>query len=194
MPIPLGVLAQAGAGGGGGAAGAYEWLETQVLSGNSTTSLSFSNLNSTYGSTYQHLQLRIMTKLSSNSNLWELNLRFNGDTGNNYSAHRLIGDGSSVTSVATTGISYIRIMGSVGTAASSDSYTAMVIDILDPFETTKNKTIRALAGHSANFGRIALNSGFWNSTSAVTSISLKNEFDLTFASGSRFSLYGMRSS
>jgi len=86
MPIPLGVLAVAGAGGGGGAAGAYEWIET-VSVGTAVSSVSFSNLNSTYGTTYQHLQLRAAYRTSSVVGFTDMRLRFNSDTGSNYSFH-----------------------------------------------------------------------------------------------------------
>jgi hypothetical protein len=198
MPIPLGVLAQAGAGGGGPTGtNVYELLETQILSNSTTNSISFSNLNSSYGSTYQHLQLRIVAKSAANANLDSVRLRFNSDTGNNYASHLLQGDGSAVTSSANSSAPNIVLFQPPGGMIDSgNSWAPVIIDILDPFETTKNTTLRSLSGNSApQFPRIFLRSAFWNNTAAITGMEIFISFiDNKFASGTRFSLYGMRSS
>ena len=139
MPIPLGVLAVAGAGAGPVAAGnAYEWLETTVL-GSATSSVTFSNLNSTYGSTYKHLQLRVAAFSSS----W-IAIRMNGVTTDGaYTYHELRGNGSSVTSSANAGGQTFLL---AGLGQSSTGPTALVTDFLDAFSTNKNKTIRSLSG------------------------------------------------
>jgi hypothetical protein len=67
---------------------------------------------------------------------------------------------------------------------------AFVCDILDPFETTKNKTIRSLAGYGSG-GNVNLYSGLWINTSALTSITILASSG-NFASASRFSLYGIK--
>jgi hypothetical protein len=77
--------------------------------------------------------------------------------------------------------------------ATAGAFGADIIDILDPFKTTKNTTTRALVGQSGSFSRVALESGLWINTAAVTSISLVDVFG-NFVQNSRFSLYGMRSS
>jgi hypothetical protein len=188
MPIPLGVLAVAGAGAGPvGAGNAYEWLETTVLTGNQA-SVSFSNLNSTYGSTYQHLQLRIVTRDTfTGGDGSTVLMRFNSDSGSNYAYHQLKGNGSSVTSNGNANQSRI-----VFEQSSNGNWSADIIDILDPFETTKNTTVRILSGAQTT-GFISLVSGFWNNTAALTTILLQTE-GFNLAIGSRFSLYGMRSS
>ena len=56
MPIPLGVLAVAGAGAAPSGPGAYELIETTLLS-SAQKQITFSNLN-TYSTTYEHLQIR----------------------------------------------------------------------------------------------------------------------------------------
>jgi hypothetical protein len=178
MPFGLGFFATAGA---GGAAGSFDLLETQVLTG-TQASVEWTNLNSTYGSTYQHLQIRMATL--SNSDDW-FKLQVNGDTANYYS-HKLLGESGVVSSSAlsstTTG------MNDIGLAGSSSVPGRAVIDLLDPFETTKNKVIRSLTGGPNS---IALVSGLWGSTAAVTSLKINHKSG-SFTSGSRFSLYGIR--
>lgn len=192
MPIPLGVLAVAGAG-AAGAAGAYELLESQVLSDNNSASVTFSNLNSTYGSTYQHLQIRFVVRNSAGgSGNAETRLRFNGDTGSNYAWHHLRGDGSSVTSTAGTSADHMRIGLHPFDGATANIFASGVIDLLDAFETSKNKTARTLVGHNQSTSSIFLSSGFRNNTEALTSVTLLPESN-NWKQGSRFSLYGLRS-
>jgi hypothetical protein len=74
-------------------------------------------------------------------------------------------------------------------------FTAGVCDILDPFETTKNKTIRALHGVAGSGSPgVFLGSGFRNNTAAVTSISLFPDSGQSFVTGTRFSIYGLKGS
>lgn len=191
MPIPLGVLAVAGAGGAAGGGAAYEWLET-VSVGTAVASVSFSNLNSSYGSTYQHLQVRMVVNGSRAAAEDTMYLTLNNtNSGNLYANHRLKGTGSSVVSNASTSQNF----GIFEEVLANDYWpipSFMVMDILDPFETTKNKTIRTMQGAGADYG-ITLHSMLFNSTAALTT--LKFEFaNGNVRAGSRFSLYGMRSS
>jgi hypothetical protein len=185
MPFGLGFFATAGA---GGAAGSFDLLETQVL-GSSTSSVTFSSL-STYASTYQHLQIRLMANSNQSGAVGSYtNLNFNGVTSASYSRHLIYGNGSSVASAATTSASTITFQTLPGTSA-TNIFAAGIVDILDPFETTKNKTIRALVG-STSPNEIALSSGAFLSTNAVTSLSLSPAVG-QFNTGSRFSLYGIK--
>jgi hypothetical protein len=179
MPFGLGFFATAGA--GAGAAGSFDLLETQVL-GSTAASITFASLN-TYASTYQHLQIRMAGSTTSGIN-W-VDIQFNGDTGSNYSRHELRGNGSSVTSSASANYdSYL--FGIWG-----DAPGAAVVDLLDPFETTKFKTGRALSGWVGADG-VQLTSGSWRNTNAISSIQIKNNGSAIFKIGTRFSLYGIK--
>ncbi len=173
------------------AAGSFDLLETQLIT-STTASLTFSSLSS-YASTYQHLQIRYSgrTDRSGIGTTADLRMRFNGDTGSNYNAHVLGGNGSVVESsyYSSSTIDYIGIWWIEGSTSPANSYGAGVIDILDAFETTKNKTIRNIAGNS---GRVAMTSGAWTNTQAISSIYLAPNTSGSFVSGSRFSLYGLK--
>lgn len=178
--IPLGVLAASAAQPAGGS---YDLLET-ITVGTAVASVEFTNLNATYGSTYKHLQVRIVA-LSGQAN-WA-SIRLNGDaTAANYRAHSLIGNGSTVSSAAwngsTNGAS-IQILAGSTTPASS------VIDILDAFSTSKNKTLRSLTGWIGN--DLALTSGLYINTAAITEIRFRHDSS-TFSSGTRISIYGIK--
>jgi|688.fasta_scaffold1055432_1 hypothetical protein len=192
MPIPLGVLAVAGAG-GGAAANAYELLESVILTG-TQASISFSDLNTAYSSTYQHLQIRATMRGNANQNTTQIDCWFNGDNaGTSYAYHWLRAQGASLASSSGTSQSRILLQNVCpANTATANIYGALVMDILDPFETTKNKTIRSLYGN-LNSDVVYLHSAFRNNTEALTSITFDPQTN-DFASGTRFSLYGMRSS
>jgi hypothetical protein len=183
----LGIFSAAGAG-GVVATGTYELIETFIVSGSSTSAITFSNLG-TYSSTYKHLQIRAVhrdsTVVAATTAFW---LRFNGVTSTSYAWHRITSTLSSDNAFNTT-----RILAgiSASSSATSDAFSSCVIDILDPYSTTKNKTIRALGGvRATNSSELNLNSGLFNSTAAITSIELTVEANLV--AGSRFSIYGLR--
>ena len=186
----LGVLA-AQAEGAVAAAGSYDLLETEILT-TTTASVTFSDLNSTYGADYQHLQIRFTGRSNKSGDNDNFQIRINGDSGSNYSAHRLQADGSSFT---TSGYSNQTIMYNAGVlpaaTSTANAFAGAVVDILDPFETTKYTTARSFSG-STSKTLVALTSGLWMNTAAVTSIEL-DVLTGNWITGSRFSLYGLRS-
>lgn len=144
--------------------------------------------------TYSHLQLRCITKdtYTGSNGAQELGIRFNGDSGNNYAAHRLQGNGSAVSASggASQGIiDRSPIMDVYGNLA--NYYGAAIIDIHNYASTTQYKTVRAFTGADMNGdGKIALASGLWMSTAGITSIAITG-FISGAGAGSTFALYGM---
>jgi hypothetical protein len=184
MLIPFGVLSASAF--APAAEGDYELISTEIL-GATATSVTFSSLD-TYASTYKHLQIRIAATSAADARNGFM--RFNGDTASNYSSHQLLGAGE-VSSAALTSVSYMNLF-----YISSSAVGLAVVDIVDAFSTTKNKTTRTLQGATAAATlRISLASGSWRNTTGLTSIfigaNIANGAD-TFAIGSRFSLYGIR--
>jgi hypothetical protein len=186
-PLPLGILALSGA----GAAGAYDLLETQILT-STAASVEFTGLGSY--SDYKHLQIRAVVQST-----WPVdamincNIRVNSDSGSNYAQHYLLGDGSSVTSSFRTSSDSVTLDESV-VASSGDAFAAFITDILDFANTNKYKTFRTLAGGNTDDSDISLQSGLWMNTNAITSLEITPQQSPTygFAVGSRLSLYGIR--
>lgn len=182
------------AGSGAKAAPAYEWLESVILTG-TQASISFSNINSTYGSTYEHLQLRGVWRTNRGGQPVDTaNFRINGVTSAVYTAHALTGNGSTVSSNADLNqtVAYMSVY-TAATGQSSNIFSAWVMDILDPFNTSKNTTCRTLFGLSGSAtNAIQLQSQLFTDTTAVSSIAFDAIGD--FIAGSRVSLYGLRSS
>jgi hypothetical protein len=167
----------------GAPAGAFESIASVTGDGTST-SFTFSAIPSTY----QHLQIRAITNDASGE---ELGIRFNGDTGTNYSHHYLRGTGANATAAGSATQARINFMGSVNN--STTIMGATIIDIHDYVSTSKNKTVRTFMGVDNNgSGIVYLSSGLWQDTSAVTSITLLNIGAAAFRTQTVFSLYGIK--
>ena len=191
MLIPLGFLASSG-----GVAGDFVLLETQVL-GSAEANVTFSGL-SAYASDYKHLQVRVAARSSATGHVIGLRLRLGTtsiDEGANYSNHQLYGLNGSVGSGGFANTSFMFASAIAGASAPASAFGAVLIDLLDPFETTKNKTSRALGGYAGSSSTdqafIGLESGSWRNTSAVGQLRLILASG-NFVENSRFSLYGIR--
>lgn len=190
MPIPIGVLAQAGA--GIAAANAYDLIQTINITGSSTTNATFNNLNTL--TQYRHLQVRWVAQANTTSTSATLALRMNNDGGSNYSGHYLQGEGGSgASSTAFTNQSFIRV-GEAPGSQDAPLFSSGTLDLLDFLSNTKNKTTKAawqLVNFSNPYYRIGFYSGVWRNTNSITTLSF-DVFGLAFLNGSRFSLYGIR--
>ena len=187
MLIPFGVLSAAGAGGVAG--GDYELIASEIL-GSAQASVTFSSL-ATYASTYKHLQVRMAARSVRNSDQDFVYLRFNADSTSSYARHALTGNGSTVASSAETSLTSMFIGGVADAQSATGVFTPFVIEILDPYSTTKNTTIRTLTGWRGIYSRIELFSGAFFKTDSITSINIRSDI-ANFATGSRFSLYGIK--
>jgi len=173
----------------------FHHLETVRLGGNAS-SVEFTNL-ARYND-FQHLQIRIVGATDRAGDWLDfLYLRFNNDSSANYATHRLFAEGTTIASGAfTSQTSIIRAFYVKGANGTASSFGAGVMDILDPFETTKNTTTRVLTGYvdasPTSETIVAFMSGLWMSTAAVTSITLASVNSANFIAGSRFSLYGLK--
>jgi hypothetical protein len=187
----LGIFSAAGAGGAAFSSD-YELISSTIL-GSSTPSVSFSSLG-TYSSTYKHLQIRYTLRGDRASDAEGIICRLNGDSGNNYANHQLFGNGSSVGSGAQTSFSSFELHYTSAATTTANVFGSGVIDFLDAFSTTKNKTRRVSysMGVHSGFSGVYLISGVWMNTAAITSIAFTPQFGSNWVTGSRFSLYGIK--
>jgi hypothetical protein len=181
----LGIFSAAGA--GGAVAGDYELISTSIVSGSSTSSITFDV--SSFASTYKHLQIRLVGRpASSNINFL---MQLNSDSGSNYNWHELYKYTFTGTVTSGAGTNQTSLKVAYSDSSVSTSYGVSVIDVIDAFSTSKNKTIRAFTGALLD-PFIALRSGAWRNTAAISSIYLYCEGGVNIAAGSRFSLYGIK--
>ena len=171
------------------ASSSYESIATVTVGSGGQTTVDFTSI----AGTYKHLQVRLITRNNRASVLDGLYMRFNSDSGNNYSDHFLRGDGASVAANATT-TTNLMLMGTVSASSGTASvFAGAVIDILEYANTNINKTVRTLEGYDANgSGYVGLFSGNWRSTSAVTSITFGSTNGSGILQYSQFALYGIK--
>jgi hypothetical protein len=156
----------------------YTPLATVTL-GSSASSVTFSSIPATY----RDLVI-VLSGRSNGGGAFNTGMRFNNDTGSNYSNVFMLGDGSSASSGSSTttrqDISfYSSVQGDV------------IGHIMDYSATDKHKT--SLVRYNNQAAVTVARTFRWANTSAITSINFYNGSanGETFASGSTFSLYGV---
>ena len=182
MPI-LGIMASQISGHLWAPEGAYDSLATVTLSA-TTASVTFAGIPAGY----KHLQIRGISKPSTSGD-YDWSIQFNSDTSSNYSKHQVFGDGSTV--YATGSASQTQIPGAFNQYT---DFGGFIVDILDYQNTSKNKTVRTLTGVDRNGnGLIGMRSGYWNNTTAVSSIQIiPTSGSSGIAQYSQFALYGVK--
>ncbi len=116
-----------------------------------------------------------------------LNMRFNGDTGTNYSYTILRGSGSAAQSANSGGADSRIYCGSSSTGTTNIASNA-IIHIQNYSNTTTYKT--ALIRDNNPDYYVFANVGLWRSTVAITSITLYQS-SYNFINGTTFALYGI---
>jgi hypothetical protein len=157
----------------------YEPIATTTLG--STGNITFTSIASSW------TDLRIALVGITNSGFTHPAIRFNSDTGSNYSNTRLNGNGSSATSA--NGTSQTRINGT------TDIGTPPAFYLWDVFSYAGStyKTVLLNANSDQNgSGTVERLVGLWRSTSAITSISVFDLYGTGFGTGTTATLYGIK--
>jgi len=169
----------------------YESIATVTVGSGGSSTITFSSIPATY----THLQIRLIgrsDRAGVASGDW-ITFRFNSDTGSNYSIHGIIGDGASASATNTINTTSMEAYRVAGAASTASAFGAINTDILDYANTNKYKTLRALGGFDNNgSGFVALYSGAWRSTSAVSTITITPGAGSNFVEYSQFALYGIK--
>jgi hypothetical protein len=155
------------------------------------TSVTFSSIPATY----EHLQLRISGKNDyDNTTTASFGaIRLNGDTGSNYSQHRLYGTATSTAgeSGASQSEMYSGRFANLNPAA---NFGGTIWDILDYANTNKNTTCVLVSGCGMSAPIVGIFSGLWDDTAAVHTILIDQSGGSNWMRGSEFTLYGLNSS
>ena len=152
-------------------------IATQTLSANAA-SVTFSSIPNTY----TDLIMVVNTITSTASEYMSINL--NSDTGSNYSRTRLSGTGTS----ASSGRNSNETVGYIGaeTYGTNSLKFNTVVHFMNYANTTTYKTFLSRANHIDLATEAIV--GLWRSTSAINTIKVNSNF----ASGSTFTLYGIK--
>lgn len=158
-------------------AATYEPIATQTLTG-SSSGITFASIPSTY------TDLILITN-AKNDNNGGIKIRFNNDTGSNYSYTRIIGDGSSASSDRTTnsdGIEFGYLI--------AGNWAINIIQIMNYSNSTTYKTLINEARCASANPNSTTFVELWRNTSAINKIQIDNSQQ--FQTGSTFTLYGIK--
>jgi hypothetical protein len=153
----------------------YTPLSTVTLT-TSGNSIIFSSIPATYR------DLIVVINATANSNVATIGLRFNGDSGNNYTYVSMAGNGSTASSSTNT-----QSVALIGYTNSTNPWVN-IAQIMDYSATDKHKTILSRDDNAAaNVGAVA---NRWANTAAITSVEVNAAVN-SFASGTTVSIYGV---
>ena len=120
-----------------------------------------------------------------------LYMRFNGDTGNNYSLTTLEGNGSATGSTRESSASRTSF-GSYTYGIGTSNFAVQIVHIMSYSNTNVYKTVLSSGADAGAFtGRYV---GLWRSTSAITSlkVAMSGGFSANLAAGTTVALYGIK--
>lgn len=155
----------------------YEPIASQTL-GSAAASVTLSSLPGTY------TDLRVVV-IGSSASGNGLEIRFNGDSGSNYSWTNLSGDGSSAASSRSSSQTLAR----VGSITTGGPHYAL-FDVMSYANTNVYKTYLSAAGRDQN--AVYRFVGLWRDTSAITSLTVLTTTGVNLSSGLSVSLYGIK--
>lgn len=163
----------------------YEPIATTTI----TTSTSSFNFNSISGS-YTDLVLVASNVTSTSAGGW-LSIRFNSDSGTNYSFAEMYGNGTSASSFKATNASSIPIDYNV-TAGVNHTGFISVLNIMNYANTNSYTTVLVRENNASDpsFPGSGAIVGLWRNTTAITSITVVANI-ANFNAGT-FTLYGIK--
>lgn len=158
----------------------YEPIATVTMNGSSSTT-TFTNISQAY------TDLRLVCSFVGVASCNYSTRVGNGsiDSGNNYSNTRLYGTGSSATSDRNSNVDFFTSNITVGANGSN-----AIIDIMNYSNTTTYKT--SLQRFNDAGAIVFAVVGMWRNTSAINQLQVYSTNSVNFASGSTFTLYGIK--
>jgi hypothetical protein len=165
----------------------YVLLERIELNA-SAASVTFANIPQ---SGYTDLKVVASLRRDSSSGSGGFQIRLNGDSGSNYSARSLYGNGASAGSFTSTGTSmYVGEVGnSTDTANTFPSAEFYVPNYLSG--TAKSVSSDSVTENNATTAFAVLTAGLWTGTAAINSVQILPSGSGSFVQYSTFSLYGL---
>ena len=169
------------------AAGAtYEPIATQTL-GSATSTITFSSIPNSW----TDLRLVFVATASTGTNAL---VRFNSDSGNNYSRTYLYGTGSTAASGRQTNVDSINITQYTNISQNAGVPSLRTLDIFSYAGSTFKTGLHTEIAdqNSAGFDSVLYCVDLWRSTSAITSLSILTGGAATFSIGTTATLYGIK--
>jgi hypothetical protein len=119
-------------------------------------------------------------------------IRFNGDTGTDYSNTTLYGQGSSAVSVryANKNKAYL---GDFAAGVSSTNFIPYIIQVNNYSNSTTYKTFLCRYNQiNSSSGEVGATVGLWRDTSAINSVTITTDGGQNYAVGSVVTIYGIK--
>jgi len=157
----------------------YELLDSTTLA-SAASSVSFTSIDQSYGD--------LVLVVEAESTQATPKLRFNSDSGSNYSYVDMQGISSGNTNSSSGTLDYLRIQVANIKAAPS----LFIVQIMDYSATDKHKSsLSRTSADETDATRVGAVAGRWANTSAITSLAIEASVAQTFDTGSSFYLYGI---
>jgi hypothetical protein len=162
-------------------------INSYTVPSTGTNSITFSNIPQTY----THLRIVGAMRDSRSARLSPNFVRFNGDSGSNYSYHENYADSGGFLGSGSASDVQMYVFRTAGSTSPSNMMGIFIADIYDYTSTNKFKTMFGRGGiDTQSEGVIQQFSGTWKNTSAITSITLL-PFTAPYLQYSQVSLYGV---
>jgi hypothetical protein len=160
----------------------YQPLQSIVLTA-ATSSVTFSGIDQSY--TDLIFVCNVTGNTGSNG---DLSITFNGDVSSGLYSRTVL-DGNGTTTVSSRGTSANFIYLNYNGAINSSNPSNYIINLNNYSNTTTYKSVLVKSGNSSI--ALAVTVGLWKNTAAITSSTIT--VSTSFAAGSTFSLYGIKS-
>jgi hypothetical protein len=160
----------------------YDRIATTTL-GSANNQIQFTSIPATY----TDLRIVLVAQSVSDNDTF---MRFNGDTGTNYSLTNVYGGGTSAGTFQYSSLTTIPI-GNATALPISPNWGLLTLDIFSYAGSTNKTCLSTFAQDKNGAGAVESSVGLWRNTAAITSISLNQAASGTFATGSTATLYGI---
>ena len=157
----------------------YEKIQSNTL-GSAQATVTFSTISGSY------TDLVVICNFGASSSAEDFIIRFNSDTGSNYSFTNMRGNGT--TTASDRGTSSIRIAADLA-GVSTTLQAIDIIQVMNYSNTTTYKTALIRANDAGKSAEATV--GLWRNTAAITSITLAMTSG-NLLSGSSFTVYGIK--
>jgi len=162
-------------------ASTYEKIATTTLS-SLQSEITFSSIPATYTDI-----VLIFNGVRGSGPDLDLCLRFNGDTGNNYSNTTVRGEGTTASSSRQSNQSITRL------GVITLDRTTLRANIMNYANTTTYKAVLARQDSTNSSYGLTNNVGLWRDTAAINSITIRNQPTFgSFESGCIATIYGIK--
>lgn len=165
-------------------ASTYTPIATNTISGNSTSSITFSSIPNTY------TDLIIVSSVGSTDGVYSLYAQFNNDTASNYTFTYLYSNGTSAISGRSS--STVGVTSGFYVTPGTTINNINILNIMNYSSTSSYKTTIARSNTTTSpYPGTETSSSLWRSTSAINTVRLFVQAGY-FLAGSQFTLYGIK--